>query len=68
MTMITDHESLKYMNTIQTPSKGLTRWMNEFQQYDLIIKYHSEKQTIISDVINRCSDYIPYIHQFLQDQ
>jgi RNase H-like domain found in reverse transcriptase len=31
ITVITDHNSLKYMNTIQKPSKRLARWIDEFQ-------------------------------------
>jgi len=35
----TDHESLKYMNTVKRPSARLTRWIDEFQMYDLDIRY-----------------------------
>jgi hypothetical protein len=30
--VITDHDSLKYMNTISNPSKRIARWVEEFQQ------------------------------------
>src|SRR5204863_9232326 len=39
ITVITDHDSLKYMNTVQKPSKRLARWVDQFQQYNLVIKY-----------------------------
>ena len=29
--IITNHDSLKYMNTIQNSSKYITRWIEEFQ-------------------------------------
>src|SRR5216110_297800 len=53
ITMITSHDSLKYMNTIQKPSKRLARWLDEFQQFSLIIKYRLSEQTIVSDAISR---------------
>src|SRR5437667_1231996 len=31
ITVITDHDSLKYMNTIQNPSKRMARWVDKFQ-------------------------------------
>jgi hypothetical protein len=39
ITVLTDHESLKYMNTIKRPSKRLVRWIDEFQSWNLVIKY-----------------------------
>src|SRR5436305_374185 len=79
ITVITDHDSLKYMNTIQKPSKRLARWVDEFQQYNLIIKYRPGKLAIVPDAISRrpdfnalalqkVEDYVPYIRQFLQDK
>jgi hypothetical protein len=79
ITVITDHDSLKYMNTVQKPSKRLARWVDEFQQYNLIIKYRPGKQAIVPDAISRRpdfnalllqspEDYVPYVRQFLQDQ
>ena len=78
ITVITDHDSLKYMNTVQKPSKRLARWVDEFQQYNLVIKYRPGKQAIVPDAISRrpdfnalvlqnADDYVPYVRQFLQD-
>jgi len=78
ITVITDHDSLKYMNTVQKPSKRLARWVDEFQQYNLIIKYRPGKLAIVPDAISRrpdfnalvlrsAEDYVPYVRQFLQD-
>ena len=77
ITIITDHDSLKYMNTVQKPSKRLARWIDEFQQYTLIIKYRPGNQAVVPDAISRrpdfnalllraTEDYIPYIRYFLQ--
>ena len=77
ITIITDHDSLKYMNTVQKPSKRLARWIDEFQQYTLIIKYRPGNQAVVPDAISRrpdfnalllraIEDYIPYIRYFLQ--
>ena len=79
ITVITDHDSLKYMNTIQKPSKRLARWVDEFQQYNLVIKYRPGSQAIVPDAISRrpdfnalalqkVEDYVPCIRQFLQDK
>src|SRR4030095_12380042 len=57
ITVITDHDSLKYMNTVQKPSKRLARWVDEFQQYNLIIKYRPGSQAIVPDAISRRPDF-----------
>ena len=36
-TVLTDHESLRYMNTVSKPSNHLVRWIDEFQGFDLDI-------------------------------
>ena len=79
ITVITDHDSLKYMKTVQKPSKRLARWVDEFQQYNLMVKYRPGKLAIVPDalsrrpdflnalVLSKAEDYVPYVHQFLQD-
>ena len=77
ITVITDHDSLKYMNTVQKPSKRLARWVDEFQQYNLVIKYRPGKLAVVPDALSRrpdflnvlqsTDDYVPYIRQFLED-
>ncbi|TMI79079.1 MAG: DDE-type integrase/transposase/recombinase, partial [Bacteroidetes bacterium] len=77
ITVITDHDSLKYMNTVQKPSKRLARWVDEFQQYNLVIKYRPGSQATVPDAISRrpdfnalvlqtADDYVPYVRQFLE--
>ena len=83
ITIITDHESLKYMNTIKHPSKRIARWVDEFQQYNLIIKYRPGSQGIVPDALSRRPDYalnsirwgreeneeyIPYMRRFLTEK
>jgi hypothetical protein len=57
ITVITDHDSLKYMNTVQKPSKRLARWIDEFQQYNLVIKYRPGSQAVVPDAISRRPDF-----------
>ena len=40
--VITDHQSLKWLHTIQNPSGRLARWALEMQQYNFIIEYRKE--------------------------
>jgi hypothetical protein len=56
--VLTDHESLKYMNTIKRPSKRLVRWIEEFQAWDLAIKYRKGSEATVPDALNRRSDYL----------
>ena len=77
--ILTDHESLRYMNSVRTPSKRLARWIDEFQCYDLDIRYRRGREAIVPDALSRrpdylnvltevCSteDYVTYIRQFLE--
>jgi hypothetical protein len=45
------------MNSISKPSKRLTRWIEEFQSYDLDIRYRKGKEAIVPDVLSRRFDY-----------
>ena len=57
----TDHKSLKYMNTVKRPSARLTRWIDEFQMYDLDIRYQPGVKAIVPDALSRRSDYLAAI-------
>jgi hypothetical protein len=61
ITILTDHESLKYMNTIKHPSARLTRWIDEFQMYDLDIRYRPGVKAIVPDALSRRPDYLTAI-------
>ena len=52
-----DHESLRYMNSITHPSKRLARWIDEFQGFDLDIRYRRGKEAIVPDALSRRPDY-----------
>ena len=65
--VITDHDSLKYMNTVQKRSKRLARWVDEFQQYDLVLKYRPGKQAIVPDAISRRLDFNAFILRLVED-
>src|SRR6202035_4323512 len=58
ITVLTDHESLKYMNTVKRPSKRLARWIDEFQGWNLVIKYRRGSETVIPDALSRRPDYL----------
>lgn len=55
-TIITDHESLQYLSTTKTPSKRLARWVEEFAEYSLDIKYRKGSEAIVPDAISRRPD------------
>ena len=55
--VLTDHESLRYMNSVTKPSKRLARWIDEFQGYDLDIRYRRGREAIIPDALSRRPDY-----------
>jgi RNase H-like domain found in reverse transcriptase/Reverse transcriptase (RNA-dependent DNA polymerase)/Integrase zinc binding domain/Retroviral aspartyl protease len=63
ITVVTDHESLKYMNTIKKPSARLTRWIDEFQMYDLDIKYRPGVKATVPDALSRRPDYLTAIQE-----
>jgi len=58
VTILTDHESLKYMNTIKRLSKRLVRWIDEFQAWKLNIKYRRGSEAIVPDALSRRPDLL----------
>ena len=76
--VLTDHESLKYMNIIKRPSKRLVRWIVEFQAWKLNIRYRKGLEATIPDALSRGPDYlnaisicqeeyVKYMENYLQD-
>lgn len=57
-TIFTDHESLKYMHTMQKPTKRLARWIEEFGEYDLDLRYRPGTQQVVPDAISRRPDWM----------
>ena len=58
VTIVTDHETLQYLGTTTVYSKRLARWISEFQQYDLKIKYRKGSEAIVPDAISRRPDFV----------
>ena len=54
----TDHESLKYMNTIKNLSKRLARWIEEFSEYNLDIRYRKGKDNVVIDALSCRPDFL----------
>jgi hypothetical protein len=52
----TDHAGLQYMHTTKVLSKRLARWLDEFQAYDLDIRYKPGSQMIVPDALSRRPD------------
>ena len=66
------------MNSITRLSKRLTRWIDEFQGYNVTIQYRKESEAVVPDALSRRPDfltailqaeeYIPHIEQYLLDK
>ena len=52
----TDHESLKYLATMRKPSKRLARWIEEFGEYDVDLRYRKGREQVVPDAISRRPD------------
>lgn len=51
--IITDHQSLKWLNSIQSPSGRIARWALEMMQYDYEVRYRKGKHNVIADSLSR---------------
>jgi hypothetical protein len=56
--VLTDHESLRYLQSTKTPSKRLARWISEFSEYDLDIRYRKGSEAIVPDALSRRPDFL----------
>ncbi|KMQ88438.1 reverse ribonuclease integrase, partial [Lasius niger] len=52
-TVITDHQSLKWLQRLESPTGRLARWLFEIQQYDLDIKYRRGTLNRVADALSR---------------
>ena len=52
-TVITDHQSLKWLQKLEAPTGRLARWMFELQQFDYDIKYRRGTLNRVADALSR---------------
>jgi transposase InsO family protein len=52
-TVITDHQSLKWLRNLESPSGRLGRWLFELQQYDFSIQYRRGALNKVADALSR---------------
>ena len=53
----TDHANLQHIKIIVKSSEQLIKWLIEFKKYKLDIRYKSEIKMIVSNILNKKSDY-----------
>lgn len=51
--ILTDHLSLKWLNSIESPTGRLARWALELQQFNFIVQYRKGKQNTVADALSR---------------
>ena len=51
--VITDHQSLKWLNSIDNPSGRLARWAMELSQHDFDIQYRKGSLNVPADTLSR---------------
>ena len=52
-TVLTDHQSLKWLQKIDKPSGRLARWAIELSQWDFDVHYRSGSENYIADALSR---------------
>lgn len=51
--VITDHASLKWLHSIQSPSGRLSRWAMRLQQYDMLVEHRKGSKNVVPDALSR---------------
>lgn len=51
-TVITDHQALKWLQRLESPSGRLARWLFELQQYDFDVKYRRGTLNRVADALS----------------
>jgi hypothetical protein len=54
--VFTDHASLQYLHTQKVPSKRISRWIEEFAEMDISIKYKKGSNNVVPDALSRRSN------------
>jgi len=52
-TVVTDHQSLRWLQKLEEPSGRLGRWLIELQQYDFEVRYRKGSLNWIADALSR---------------
>jgi len=52
-TVITDHQALRWLQKLESPTGRLGRWMLELQQYSFDVKYRRGKLNRVADALSR---------------
>lgn len=52
-TVLTDHASLRWLQTISSPTGRLARWNVYLQQFDFTIKFRKGKSNLVADALSR---------------
>jgi len=49
--VVTDHRTLKWLDSIKSPSIRIARWALELQQYDFVIAYRKGQLNVMADAL-----------------
>jgi len=52
-TVVTDHQSLRWLQKLEEPSGRLGRWLFELQQYDFEVRYRKGSLNRVADALSR---------------
>ncbi|CAH2236856.1 jg13466 [Pararge aegeria aegeria] len=55
VTVVTDHQALRWLMNLKSPTGRLARWALQLQSYNLTIKYSPGKTNVVADTLSRPS-------------